>query len=463
MRKTITEEKVGPKLAVGYALGEVGCQMSWYMINNYLTLFYTDVVGLSASAISLIMLIARVWDAVNDPMMGAIADRTNTRWGRFRPYLYFAPPFLAIFNIMTFTVWPIEGAVKVLVCLLCYVGTGMAYTACSIAYQALQNVIAIDSKARMFLATSRGIGASVIGIILSIVVAPTLLVLSKPGVESADAQGYFRFAIIMSVITIIPFWACAVLCKEKYTNVLHASKKDEPKLSFIGSIREIIKNDQLLMVIFCAILGTICVSGRMGLLTYYIIYVVGDFRSIATFYTVMTIAQLLGNFLLPWGTNKFGKKGYLIILQMIMNMGFLAMYALPNAGIPVLLGISFVCGLCNSSVSVCAGLVADAIEYGDWKLGNRQEGLAASILSFGVKISTAICGSAGVLLLAAAGYVPNAEQTEAAKQGINIVVNLVPFVIGILSIVPLIWYKLTPQKVSEIRTDLDNGKHAWDN
>ena len=157
--------------------------MSWYMVNNYLTLFYTDIVGLTASAISLIMLIARVWDAINDPMMGSIADRTNTKWGRFRPYLYFAPPVLAIFNILTFTVWPMTGTAKAAACLVCYIGTGMAYTAASIAYQALQNVIAIDSQVRMNLATARGIGSSVIGIILSMVAAPTLLALSKRSEE----------------------------------------------------------------------------------------------------------------------------------------------------------------------------------------------------------------------------------------------------------------------------------------
>ena len=160
-----TKEKTSPKLAVCYSLGEVGCQMSWYMINSYLTLFYTDVVSLSAFAISLIMIIARVWDAINDPMMGNIADRTHTRWGKFRPYLFFAPPFLAIFNILTFTVFPVTGVLKVVLCLVCYIGAGMAYTACSIAYQALQNVCAIDSQVRMNLATARGIGSSVIGII----------------------------------------------------------------------------------------------------------------------------------------------------------------------------------------------------------------------------------------------------------------------------------------------------------
>ena len=84
------------------------------------------------------------------------------------------------------------------------------------------------------------------------------------------------------------------------------------------------------------------------------------------------------------------------------------------------------------------------------------------MLSFGVKLATALCGSVGVLLLAAVGYVPNADQTEAARQGINAVVNLLPFVIGLISLIPMLFYKLDAKRVSEIRADLDAGKHAWD-
>jgi Na+/melibiose symporter-like transporter len=280
-------------------------------------------------------------------------------------------------------------------------------------------------------------------------------------VKAADAQGYFRFAIIMAVITVIPFWVCAAICKEKYTDVLHANKGNSEKLGFLDSMKEIAKNDQLLMVVLSAVLGTICVSGRMGLLSFYIIYVVGDFSHIATFFTVMTVAQLAGSILLPWGTNRFTKKGYMIILQLLMNAGFLAMFLLPNAGIPVLLGISAVCGLCNSAQGICYGLVGDSLEYGDWKLGRRQEGVAASMLSFGVKIATALCGSVGILLLDAVGYVPNAEQTEAARQGINAVVNLLPFILGLISLIPMFFYKLTPDRVEEIRNDLENGRHAY--
>ena len=137
------------------------------MINTYLTVFYTDIVGLSASAISLIMLIARVWDAINDPMMGVIADRTRTRWGKFRPYLMFASPFLAIFNVLTFTVFPVQGLAKVILCLVCYIGAGMAYTAICVTYGGLVNLIARDSQVRMNYTAYRATGASVIKMILS--------------------------------------------------------------------------------------------------------------------------------------------------------------------------------------------------------------------------------------------------------------------------------------------------------
>ena len=349
------KEKTSPKLMLSYSLGEIGCQMSWYMVNSYLMLFYTDIVGLAAGAISMIMLIARVWDAINDPMMGNICDRTNTKWGKFRPYLYFAPPFLAIFNILTFTVFPVSGAAKVILCLITYVGTGMAYTACCISYQALQHVIAIDSRVRMNLATARGIGSSVIGIILSIVIAPALLFFSKADV--ANARGYFCVTVIMSIVMVPVFWLCAAGCKEKYTEQLHGSQSAE-KMGLIKSLKEIVKNDQLLMVVLATVLGTICVSGRMGLLTYYIIYVVGDFRVIATVFTSMTIAQLIGTLTVPWGTKTFTKKGYLIILNVIMCIGFFLLFINPHCNQTYLLVVSFICGLTNSASSICPGMVS---------------------------------------------------------------------------------------------------------
>ncbi len=118
------KDKMDVGSAIAYSIGFGGTNVVWYMINNYLMLFYTDVVSLSAGVISTILLIARIWDAINDPMMGAIVDRTHSRWGKFKPYIVMGAPFLAIFNILTFTVWPLEGTTKAVVCLLAYIGVG---------------------------------------------------------------------------------------------------------------------------------------------------------------------------------------------------------------------------------------------------------------------------------------------------------------------------------------------------
>ena len=144
-----------------------------------------------------------------------------------------------------------------------------------------------------------------------------------------------------------------------------------------------------------------------------------------------------------------------------MAAGFIALYLYPTNNPYFLIGASFIGSLGFGAPAICYGMVGDSLEYADWKLGKRQEGLAASLLSFGVKLATALCAPV-VLLLEAVGYVPNAEQTEAAKHGINFMVNMLPAILAFVSCIPLIWYKLDDKRVSEIRADLEAGKHAWD-
>ena len=463
-KAVVQHEKTSPKLMVGYGLGEIGCQMSWYMINNYLNIFYTDVVGLTGAAISAIVLIARIWDAINDPMMGQIADRTNTRWGKFRPYLMFAPPVLAIFNILTFTVFPVQGLAKVILCGVCYIGAGMAYTACSIAYQALLNVIAVDSRVRQILATARSTGASVIGIILSMVAMPTILrfssAVNENGEKMADGHGYFVATVIFSLILIPVFWLCAYICRETYTDQLHGQAPAE-KTTFLGNMKGLFQNDQLLMVVIATVIGTICVTGRYGILVYHVIYVVGGPQYIATMFTAMTVGQLVGTLTVPWGTKVFGKRNYMIIMNVVMAGGFVALFLNPTNNPVYLIGASFIGSLGFGAPAICYGMVGDSLEYGDWKLGKRQEGLAASMLSFGVKLATAICAPV-VLLLEMVGYVPNVEQAASTKMGINFMVNMLPAILALVSCIPLIWYKLSDKRVAEIRAELEAGKHAWD-
>lgn len=445
------QERTDKKLGFFYSFGEVGSQLSWYMINTYLTLFYTDIVGLSASAISLIMLVARIWDAVNDPMMGAVADRTRSRWGKFRPYLMFAPPFLAIFNLLTFTVFPVTGVLKIVICLICYIGAGMAYTAVCVTYGGLVNLIARDSQVRMNYTSARAVGSGVVQMILSAVAMPTILYFSKG--DTPNAHGYFMTTLICSIILLPCFWLCAWKCKET-VHVQPVVEKAERKPVWV-SLKLLCKNKMLMITVFCVFLGAMAIMGRMAMLTYYVIYVVGSFTMIAPIYTTMTIFQLIGCVMLPWATARFGKRNWLLMLNFIQIIAFVIMFVVPANNNLFLIAVSAFIGLANSASNICTGMLSDCIEYGDWKYGIREEGLTYSYMSFGVKLATAVSGSVCVLLLAASGYVPNADQTEAAKMGINAVVNLVPAACILISAIPLFWYKLDKKKMDQIRIELD--------
>lgn len=449
-------EKTNKGIAFAYSFGEVGSQLSWYMINTYLTIFYTDVIGLTASAVSLILLIARVWDAINDPMMGVIADKTHSRWGKFRPYLMFAPPFLAIFNVLTFTVFPVQGVTKVVVCLLCYVGAGMAYTAVCITYGSIVNLIARDSQVRMNYTSAKAMGASVIKMILSAVAMPAILYFS--GSDKANATGYFWVAVVCSVVMLPCFWFCAAKCKE--TVRVDAPVSSGEKRSVGKTLLLLCHNKYLMMTVWAVFLGAIAVMARMSMLTYYVIYVVGSFTAIAPIFTVMTVTELIGCVCMPWGTKTFGKRNWLLLLNVLMVGGFILMFLFPTSNMTFLLIVSAIIGYGNSSANVCTGMLSDCIEYGDWKYGIREEGVTYSYMSFGVKLATAVGGSVTVLLLAASGYVPNADQTEAVKTGINAVVNLLPAICIVLSVIPLFWYKLDKKRMDVIYADLDKRKTA---
>ena len=445
------QEKTSMKTAVFYSFGEVGSQLSWAMINSYLTIFYTDVVGLTATAVSIIMLIARVWDAINDPMMGMIADRTNTRWGKFRPYLMFAPPFLAVFNVLTFTVFPVTGMAKVLLCLVCYIGAGMSYTAVCITYGAIVNRIARDSQVRMNYTSARAVGSSVTQFVIGAVAMPLILYFS--GSDMPQARGYFITAIICSVAMLPFFWLCAYNCKE--TVVVETPQQSGPKRSILQSLKLMSKNKMLLITVFCVFIGAASTMGRMSLLSYYAIYVVGSAAVIAPLFSAMNIFNFIGCLLLPMATKIFGKRNWLIILNVVQIAAFVLMFLVPANNMVFLIAVSCIIGITNSAANVCTGMLSDCIEYGDWKYGIREEGLTYAYMSFGVKLATAVTGSVGVLLIAATGFVPNAEQAEATKMGINAVVNLLPAALVFISMIPLFFYKLNKKTMDKIVAELD--------
>ena len=156
-----TEIKRASKAGViCYGLGDMASQFIWTYVGSYLTIFYTDIVGFAPIVVSAIMLIARIWDAVNDPMMGTIAENGHTRWGRFRPFIAFGCPFLAIFAVLTFVNMG-NGVGGILFLAIVYIAASMLYTLVNIPYSSLASVMTEDPKQRNLIGTSRSVGMNV--------------------------------------------------------------------------------------------------------------------------------------------------------------------------------------------------------------------------------------------------------------------------------------------------------------
>ncbi|MBQ9611274.1 MAG: MFS transporter [Lachnospiraceae bacterium] len=439
---------------IAYAIGSSGANASFYMINNYLMLFYTDIVGLAASAISLIMLIARIWDAANDPMMGIIEDRTKTKLGKFRPWLIVGPPFLALFNLLTFTVFPLQGTAKVLVCGICYIGAGMAYTVVQVAINGLVNRITDDSQAKMKVISIAQIANQLGQVAIAAVLMPVILHFS--GSDVANARGYFWGTLFVCIVTVPMIWISAWKCREistEETPVQAAGTKE--KKSLLKSLKLTFSNDQLVVAVASTFLSCVAIIGRFALLSYYIIYVVGSYTLIAPVFSIMSLAQMVGNVPLPYVTAKFGKKKTYIVCNLITACLLVLLFFVSSApSNAVIIGISAVIGFLSACSSITYSFVCDCVEYGDWKYGIRDDGLAFSIMSFGVKLATAITGAIGAPLLVAAGYVANQAQAPGTVTAINGIVNLAPAVILVIAMLPLFRYKLDQKMMDQVTQEL---------
>jgi sugar (glycoside-pentoside-hexuronide) transporter len=461
--KLQSREKLNMGSAISYAIGSSGANASFYMINNYLMLFYTDVVTLSAAAISAIMLIARIWDAINDPMMGMVEDRTHTRLGKFRPWLIVGPPFLALFNILTFTVFPLTGKAKVLVCGICYIGAGMAYTVVQVAVNGLVNRITEDSQNKMTVISIAQVANQLGQVAIAAILMPVILYFSNSDV--ANARGYFWGTLFVCIVTVPMIWISAWKCREVTTSEPEAAVKNlnEPKTSVWTSLKKTFQNDQLRVAVATTFLSCVSVIGRFGLLSYYIIYVVGSYTMIAPVFSIMSIAQMLGNLPIPFLTRKFGKKQIYIAGNMLSAATMVSLFFLSGRGIGVVIALSAVIGFLGGVSSITYALVCDCVEYGDWKYGIRDDGLAFSLMSFGVKLASAITGAIGVPLLIAVGYMANQAQAPQTVTAINAIVNILPAVILAIALLPLAKYRLdnlTMAKISDELKQKREGKAA---
>lgn len=453
-------KKMASKSAViCYGFGDLASQFIWTFVGSYLTIFYTDVVGLTPIIVSAIMLGARIWDAVNDPLMGAIAERTRTKWGRFRPYIAFGCPALALFGVMTFTN-PFNGlsTAGVIWAAVTYIVAGMLYTLVNIPYAALSGVMTEDADQRNKINTSRNIGMNVGMIIVNSCSAGLALYFSGSGAQVANGYGYMMVALVYSIIAVPLFFVVFFTSKEYVAPVNNIAK-----FSFKDTFANLVHNKYLMIVTGIMALQMTAFMGRIAVCAFYVIYCLGSFTMIAFIMTIPSIGAVIGSLFVPYLAKKMGKRNVLMYSMLIQAVGLLVIYLAPFDNMTMVIIGCCIFGLFNVGFPMTLSMVADSVDYMELKTGIRTDGTAYATYGLATKVGNALGGSVGVLLLSAFGYVANAQQTAGALRGINIVVNLIPAVLFILAAALCLLWKMTDAQADDIRIALDHKQRETSN
>lgn len=438
------QNKIGPLQYFAYGTGNFASQLSWTMVSTYLAVFYTDVFGLQAGAVAVLFLVAKIWDGVNDPMMGEIMEHTHTKWGRFRPYVAIGAPLLVIFTILTFTIPSFGSTGKLIYAYITYIGLGMVYTMTNVPYQGLPAVMTNDSSKINRLNTSQMMGMVLGMIALNLGTLPLINFLGKGDMGA----GYQRTAGLFAVFALPMFWFCAKMCKE--TVVV----QKEHQVSVKESMKVIFQDKNLMMVVLYTVLNMAGMLGRIGIAVYYYMYVVQNFTYITIF---MMMQMIVGAIIMPFSPKimeKFGKKNTIYFAMVIQALGLLMMVFGPYKNIPFLFlchivyGLGYIAGPCG------ACMIIDALDALDLRTGVRPDGTAFALNGLGSKIGTAIGSALGIAVIGWFGYQAGQEPTEQVQFGITMAANIIPAIIYLLGIVPIIIYDLKESDMPNIREKL---------
>lgn len=409
---------------VCYGLGDMASQFVWTYVGSYLTIFYTDIVGFAPIVVSAIMLIARIWDAVNDPMMGTIAENIHTRFGRFRPFIAFGCPFLAIFAVLTFVNMG-NGVGGIIWSAVVYIAASMLYTLVNIPYSSLASVMTEDPKQRNLIGTSRSVGMNLGMIIVNSCAALMALKFSGSGAEVATGRGYMLTAVVFSVVAIPLFLIVFFTSRE----VIMPPKKEGAKIKPLETIKAMVTNKYLMTIFLVSTVQMVAFMGRISITTYYVIYCLGAYTLISIIMTIPSIGGVIGSLLVAPVVNKLGRKRTLAITLCGQGIGMFVVYFAPFGNLPLIIVGHCIYGLFNCGFPMMLAMVADCVDYQQYRTGQRNDGSYYAVYGLATKLGNAIGSGVGVLIIAAFGYVAGAEQSASTQAGINFTVNLLPAIL----------------------------------
>ena len=362
---------VTPKTRFAYAVGDLGINLYFMSAMTFLLIFYTDVFGLSAEVAAWVFLVARVIDAVTDPLMGYLADRTRSRWGKLRPYLLFGPVPLALISFATFTVPDFDDAGKIAWAYVTYILFGIIYTVVTIPYAAMTAVLTDNHHERTKLSTLRMACAFAGGWGVSVGMIPLV------GVLGGGADGWMWTMALFGVAATALLWWTFAGTRER-TVATHTQP-----ISLAEAGRALITNPPLAVVILVFVLGMLAFTFRQASAPFYFKYNVGREELVSLYFSVTLGVMFLGLVAIPALSARLGKAGAIRVGAVIAMLGGIGFYLTPADNVVMVFVWGALLSLGGAPVAVLGwAMIPDTVEYAEWRTGARADGVIFSTASF---------------------------------------------------------------------------------
>ena len=464
--------KIGLSEKIGYGLGDMSSSMFWKLFGAYLMLFYTDVFGISAAVVGTMFAVTRVWDSFFDPVVGAFADRTSSRWGRFRPYLLFLAVPFGLIGVITFLTPPFDNTGKIVYAYVTYALMMMVYSAINVPYASLLGVMSPDPSHRNTLATYRMTFAYLGSFIALLLFMPLVNAFGGGDVNgptrlwfTAPQFGWFMAVVVIAAICVVLFLACFALTKERVEPIKHE------KTSLKTDFRDLVHNKPWWILLGAGVSSLVFNSIRDGATVYYFKYYVDEtavgnisilglpFVLSGIYLGVGQAANIVGVILAAPVSNRIGKRNTFISSMALATVFSVIFFWFNKDQLYLIFVFQILISICAGSIfPLLWSMYADCADYSELRTGNRATGLIFSSSSMSQKFGWAFGSAITGWMLAQFGFKANAVQSAETIQGIKMFLSILPAVGALLSLVFIYFYPLSESKMKKITAELQEKR-----